>query len=148
MSTLIKSSNKCPMCRRKYKKPHAEAQAADANFMIRIARERFRGYSLTIHIERVSFVILNFHCSFTNSFVGVLISFSFSLLQLCEEQHPGVTNSKSCIACIYFDKGLNPIQQHEFVFAIQCIFTCRTVNGDHENCDHCQRLIDKVYKYF
>ncbi|XP_074621747.1 uncharacterized protein LOC141880195 [Acropora palmata] len=104
MSTLIKSSNKCPMCRRKYKKPHAEAQAADANFMIRIAG-------------------------------------------LCEEQHPVVSNSKSCIACIYFNKGLNPIQQHEFAFAIQCIFTCRTVNGDHENCDHCQRLIEKVYKY-
>ena len=54
----------------------------------------------------------------------------------------------NCIACIYFNKGSNPIQQHEFAFAIQCIFTCRTVNGDHENCDHCQRLIEKVYKYF
>ena len=50
--------------------------------------------------------------------------------------------------CIYFNKGLNPIKQHEFAFAIQCIFTCRTVNGDHENCDHCQRLIEKVYIYF
>ena len=37
------------MCRRKYKKPHAEAQAADPNFMIRIAGERVRSYS--IHIE-------------------------------------------------------------------------------------------------
>ena len=46
---IIKSSKKCPMCRRKYKKPHAEAQAADANLMIRIAGERFRRYS--IHIE-------------------------------------------------------------------------------------------------
>ena len=49
MSTLIKSSKKCPMCRRKYKKPHAEAQADDANFMSRIAGVRFRRYS--IHIE-------------------------------------------------------------------------------------------------
>ncbi|XP_067025735.1 uncharacterized protein [Acropora muricata] len=62
MSTLIKSSKKCPMCRRFYKKPHAEAQADDANFMTRIAG-------------------------------------------LCEEQHPGVNN-------------------------------------------HCQRLIEKVYRYF
>ena len=49
ISTLIKSSNKCPMCRREYKNPHAEAQAADANFMTRIAGVRFRRYS--IHIE-------------------------------------------------------------------------------------------------
>ena len=49
MSTLIKSSHKCPMCRREFKKPHAEAQAADAESMIRIARVRFRSYS--IHIE-------------------------------------------------------------------------------------------------
>ena len=49
MSTLIKSSKKCPMCRRKYKKTHAEGQAADTNFMIRIAGVRFRRYS--IHIE-------------------------------------------------------------------------------------------------
>ena len=49
MSTLIKSSNKCPMCRREYKNPHTEAQAADAAFMTRIAGVRFRRYS--IHIE-------------------------------------------------------------------------------------------------
>ena len=49
MSTLVKSSDKCPMCRREFKRPHAEAQAADASFMIRIAGERFRSYS--IHIE-------------------------------------------------------------------------------------------------
>ena len=49
MSTLIKSSDKCPTCRREFKTPHAEAQAADANFMIRIAGVRFRRYS--IHIE-------------------------------------------------------------------------------------------------
>lgn len=92
------------MCRREFKKPHAEAQAADAEFMIRIAR-------------------------------------------LCEEQHPGITYSKSCIACTYFNKGLNPIQQHEFAFAIQCILTCKTLHGVHENCDHCQRLTEKVCKY-
>ena len=49
MSTLIASSDRCPMCRKKFKQPHAEAQAADANFMIRIAGVRFRSYS--IHIE-------------------------------------------------------------------------------------------------
>ena len=96
MSILVASSDRCPMCRKKFKQPHAEAQAADANF----------------------------------------ISLSFSLLQLCGEQHPEINNSESCIACIYFNKGSNPIQQHEFAFAIQCIFTCRSVNGDHENCDH------------
>ena len=49
MSTLVKSSDKCPMCRRKFKRSHAEAQAADANFMICIAGVTFRSYS--IHIE-------------------------------------------------------------------------------------------------
>ena len=38
--------------------------------------------------------------------------------------------------CIYFNKGLNPIQQHNFALAIQCIFACRSVN-ENENCDHC-----------
>ena len=49
MSTLVASSDRCPMCRKRFKQPHAEAQAADANFMIRIAGVRFRSYS--IHIE-------------------------------------------------------------------------------------------------
>ena len=49
MSILVASSDRCPMCRKKFKQPHAEAQAADANFMIRIAGVRFRSYS--IHIE-------------------------------------------------------------------------------------------------
>ena len=49
MSTLVASSDRCPMCRKKFKQPHAEAQAADANFRIRIAGVRFRSYS--IHIE-------------------------------------------------------------------------------------------------
>ena len=84
-------------------------------------------------------------------FVSVLISLSFSLLQLCEDQHPDIDYSENCIACIYFDKGLNPIEQHDFAFAIQCIFACRSVNeneiSNHESCDHCQRLIEKVYDY-
>ena len=134
MSTLVASSDRCPMCRKKFKQPHAEAQAADANFMICIAGVRFRSYS--IHIESGLFCYPNFRCSFTNSFVGVRISVFFSLLQICGEQHPEINNSGSCIACIYFNKGRNPIQQHEFAFAIQCILTCRSVNGDHENCDH------------
>ena len=81
------------------------------------------------------------NCSFTHSFVGVLISLSFSLLQLCEEQHPNIDSAENCIACICFNKGLNPVQQHNFALAIQFIFACRSVNenenSDHENCDHC-----------
>ena len=49
MSTLVASSDRCPICRENFKQPHAEAQAADANFMIRIAGVRFRSYS--IHVE-------------------------------------------------------------------------------------------------
>ena len=49
MSTLVASGDSCPMCRTKFKQAHAEAQVADANFMIRTARVRFRSYS--IHIE-------------------------------------------------------------------------------------------------
>ena len=48
MSTLIASSDRCPMCRKKFKQPHAEAQAADANFVIRIAGVRFTSYSINI----------------------------------------------------------------------------------------------------
>ena len=39
---IVQSSDGCPMCRKKFKQPHAEAQAADANFMILIAGVRFR----------------------------------------------------------------------------------------------------------
>ena len=49
MSTLVASSHRSPMCTKKFKQPHAEAQAADAYFRIRIAGVRFRSYS--IHIE-------------------------------------------------------------------------------------------------
>ena len=49
MSTLVASSDRCQMYRKQFEQPHAEAQAADANFMIRIAGVRFRSYS--IHIE-------------------------------------------------------------------------------------------------
>ena len=73
-----------------------------------------------------------------------------SHLQLCEENHPEREYDENCIVCIYFNKGLNPIQQYDFAFAIQCIFACRNVdeNGDsdnHEECDHCQRLIEKLF---
>ena len=77
-----------------------------------------------------------------------------SLLQLCEENHPEMEYEENCIVCRYFNKGLNSIQQHDFAFAIQCIFACRNVdeNGNsdnHEECNHCQRLIEKLFdNYF
>ena len=36
MSTLVPSSDSCPMYRKTCEQPHAEAQEADANFMIRM----------------------------------------------------------------------------------------------------------------
>ena len=87
------------------------------------------------------------------SLIVLSVNSAFSLLthlQLCEENHPEREYDESCIVCIYFNKGLNPIQQHDFAFAIQCIFACRNVdeNGDsdnHEECDHRQRLIEKLF---
>ena len=35
-STLVPSSDSCPVCRKTFEQPHAEAQEADANFMIRM----------------------------------------------------------------------------------------------------------------
>ena len=55
MRTLVPSSQNCAMCRKEFKQPHAEAQAADTDFMMRIAAVRFRSYS--IHIENRSLLL-------------------------------------------------------------------------------------------
>ncbi|XP_068701209.1 uncharacterized protein [Montipora foliosa] len=110
MRTLTPSSANCAMCRKAFRQPHAEAQAADTEFMTHIAA-------------------------------------------LCPDNHPSTEYDERCIACIYFNKGLNPIQQHEFAFAIQCIFACGNVdeNGNcetSEECDHCQRLLEKLIDHY
>ena len=47
--TLVPSSESYSMCRKGFRQPHAEAQAADEEFMIRIAGVRLRSH--LIHVE-------------------------------------------------------------------------------------------------
>ena len=42
MRTLTPSSANCAMCRKAFRQPHAEAQAADTEFMTHIAAVRFK----------------------------------------------------------------------------------------------------------
>ena len=76
MRTLVASSDRCPMCRKMFKQPHAEAQAADVNFTIRIAGVRFRSYSIRIESSLFSIVLSLTHLS-AFWFLSLSPSYSF-----------------------------------------------------------------------
>ena len=61
MRTLTPSSEKCSMYRKAFRKPHAEAQAADTEFMTRIAAVRFKisfPHSVSFSTQRNQCILL------------------------------------------------------------------------------------------
>ena len=73
----------------------------------------------------------------------------FSLPRRVAQRHPSQETDKTCVACVYYHKGLNRLQTFDFADLVRRSLACihSTCHGD-ETCAHCRKLIKVIWKCY